>query len=163
MTLPAVSHLAAQIEAAARDWPVRPRIVVGEAEKHAAFRRAHVALAASGTATLELALSGVPMVVAYKVSKIEEQVKHLITVSSIVLPTLILGEKVIPELIQEDCTPEKLVGALKPLLEDTPERARQLAAFERLESLMCSGDEEPSARAARIVCEVMDADRSVAA
>lgn len=156
LTLPAVSHLAGEIEAAVRGWPVQPRIVLGEAEKHAAFRRAHAALAASGTVTLELALSGVPMVVAYKVSKIEEQVKHVITVSSIVLPNLILGENVIPELIQQDCVPEKLANALRLLLQDTPERARQLEAFARLDTLMSTGDEEPSTRAARIVCDVME-------
>jgi lipid-A-disaccharide synthase len=158
LTLPAVAHLRSEIEAAARDWPLQPRIVVGEAEKHAAFRRAHAALAASGTVTLELALAGVPMVVAYKVSKLEEQVKHLITVSSIVLPNLILGDNVIPELIQHDCTPEKLAAAFLPLLGNTPERARQLEAFARLDGLMATGDEAPSERAARIVCEVMAGD-----
>ncbi len=52
-------------------WPVKPQIVVGEAEKRAAFRIAHAALAKSGTVTLELALAGVPMVTAYRVGAIE--------------------------------------------------------------------------------------------
>ena len=72
--------------------------------------------------TLELGLSGVPMVVAYRVSKIEEVLKYLIKAPSIVLTNLVLGENVIPELIQWDCTPEKLADALLPLLSDTPER-----------------------------------------
>ena len=50
-----------------KSWPVQPRIVIGETEKRAAFRIAHAALAKSGTVTLELALSGVPMVAAYRV------------------------------------------------------------------------------------------------
>ena len=157
VTLPAVPHLKAEIEAAAAGWPVRPRIVLGEAEKLAAFRRAHAALAASGTVTLELAVAGVPMVVAYKVSKLEEQLKYFITVPSIVLANLILGENVVPELVQQDCTPEKLAAALTPLLEDTSERARQLEAFTRLDALMSTGDEDPSVRAARIVCEIIGA------
>ena len=70
-----------------------------------------------GTVTLELGLSGVPMVVAYRVSKIEEVLKYLIKAPSIVLTNLVLGENVIPELIQWDCTPEKLADALLPLLE----------------------------------------------
>ena len=52
-----------------RRWPVQPRIVVEQAEKHAAFRVARAALAKSGTVTLELAVAGVPMVTAYKVSR----------------------------------------------------------------------------------------------
>lgn len=156
LTLPAVSHLAEEIEDRSRGWPVRPRIVLGEAEKYAAFRRAHAALAASGTVTLELALSGVPMVVAYKVSKLEEQLKHLIRVPSFVLANLVLGESVVPEFIQYNCTPEKLAAALAPLLADTPERRRQLDAFARIDALTSTGEESPSERAARVVCEVMD-------
>ena len=108
-----------------------------------------------GTVTLELGLSGVPMVVAYRVSKIEEVLKYLIKAPSIVLTNLVLGENVIPELIQWDCTPEKLADALLPLLSDTPERRRQIEAFGRLDELMRIGDETPSERAARIVEEVL--------
>lgn len=159
LTLPAVSHLAGEIEKRSRDWPVRPRIVLGEAEKYAAFRRAHAALAASGTVTLELALAGVPMVVAYKVSKLEEQLKHFIRVPSFVLANLVLGESVIPEFIQYNCTAEKLAAALTPLLGDTPERRRQVEAFARIDALTSTGDESPSERAARVVCEVIGGSR----
>ena len=154
VTVPAVSHLADEIEEGSRGWPVTPRIVRGQEAKYAAFRSAHVALAASGTVTLELALSGVPMVVAYKVSKLEEQLRYLLTVPSIVLANLILGENVIPERVQWDCSPEKLSEALLPLFTDSPERGRQLAAFARLDALMSTEGEAPSMRAARIVLEV---------
>jgi len=155
--VPAVAHLADEIEERSRAWPVKPEIVRGDGAKYAAFRSAHAALAASGTVSLELALSGVPMVVAYKVSRLEEQLKYLLTVPSIVLANLILGENVIPERIQWDCTPEKLTEALLPLLSDTPERRAQLAAFARLDDLMSTGEESPSARAARIVRETIEA------
>jgi lipid-A-disaccharide synthase len=110
--------------------------------------------------TLELALAHVPMVVAYKVSRVEEQLRFFIKVPSIVLANLILGENVVPELIQWDCTPEKLALALKPLLADTPERRRQLTAFEQVDGLMSTGTETPSGRAARVVGEVIDRERS---
>jgi lipid-A-disaccharide synthase len=155
VTIPAVAHLKDEIERAAENWPVRPNLVHGEAAKWAAFRGAHAALAASGTVTLELGLSGVPMVVAYRVSKPEEILKYLIKAPSIVLTNLVLGENVIPELIQWDCTPENLAGALLPLLSDTPERMRQAEAFRRLDALMQIEDESPSARAARIVADVL--------
>jgi lipid-A-disaccharide synthase len=159
VTIPAVPHVADEIEARVEAWSVKPRIVHGEAAKWAAFREADVALAASGTVTLELGLSGVPMVVAYRVSKIEEVLKYLIKAPSIVLTNLVLGENVIPELIQWDCTPEKLADAVLPLFSDTPERRRQVEAFQRMDELMKIGDEAPSERAARIVEEVLAAGR----
>jgi lipid-A-disaccharide synthase len=155
VTIPAVSHVADEIRARAENWSVKPRIVEGEAAKWDAFRQADAALAASGTVTLELGLSAVPMVVAYRVSKIEEVLKYLIKAPSIVLTNLVLGENVIPELIQWDCTPDKLVEALLPLLGDTPERQRQIEAFGKLDTLMKIGNEVPSERAARIVEEVL--------
>jgi lipid-A-disaccharide synthase len=157
VTIPAVSHLAQEIRTRAESWSVKPRIVEGEAAKWAAFRQADAALAASGTVTLELGLSGVPMVVAYRVSKIEEVLKYLIKAPSIVLTNLVLGRNVVPELIQWDCTPEKLADALLPLLSDTPERQRQIEAFGKLDTLMKIGNEAPSERAARIVEEVLSA------
>ncbi|WP_445500637.1 lipid-A-disaccharide synthase [Microvirga sp. G4-2] len=160
VTLPAVPHLAQEIRERTASWSVKPCIVEGEAAKWQAFRSADAALAASGTVTLELGLSGIPMVVAYKVSKIEAVIlRPLIKAQSIVLTNLVLGENAIPELIQEDCTPETLAAALLPLLSDTPERKRQEAALQRLDELMRIGDEMPSERAARIVEEVLEARR----
>ncbi len=150
VVVPAVAHLEGEIRRAAALWPVAPRIVTGEAAKLQAFRTARAALAASGTVTLELALAQVPMVVGYRVSKLEEQLKHLITVSSIVLPNLILGENAIPELLQEACSPERIASAVLPLLHDGPEREAQLAALQRLDGLMAT-DREPSIKAADIV------------
>lgn len=152
MVLPAVPHLAAEIREALASWPVKPQIVVGEAEKLAAFRRAHAALAASGTVTLELALSGVPLVVAYKIDPLARPLKLLGSVPSIVLTNLILGENVIPEFIDRDATSQKLAAALLPLLQDGPDRARQVEAFARLDGVMqLENGAMPSARAAEIV------------
>ena len=111
--------------------------------------------------TLELALSGVPMVVAYKVSKLEEQLKYLIDVPSIVLPNLILGENAIPEFLQKECTPEALAGALTPLLRGGPERLTQLSALDRVEKAMLLPDgDTPSARAARLALATRDDKRA---
>ncbi|GJD30776.1 Lipid-A-disaccharide synthase [Methylobacterium adhaesivum] len=151
--LPAVTRHRALIERLALGWDAPVRLVHGEAAKHAAFRRARAALAASGTVTLELALAGVPMVVAYKVSRIEEAVaRRLIQVPTIVLPNLILARNAMPEFIQADCTAPRLVEALAPLLSGGPARDAQVEALSRIDDLMrlpC-GD-EPSRSAARIV------------
>lgn len=151
--LPAVPRHRDRIAAAIADWPVRPRLVDGEAAKFAAFRRARAALAASGTVTLELALAQAPTVVAYKVSKLEEMIaRRLVVAPSIVLPNLILGENVYPEFIQDDCNPETLAAALAPLLDGGQARERQLAALARVAARVLPADGLPPAtRAAEIV------------
>jgi len=153
--LSAVPRLAAEVRAMAAAWPVAPTIVEGEAATYAAFRRSHAALAASGTVTLELALSGVPMVVAYRLDAFLKVLRHLLKAHSIVLANLVLGENVIPEFIDADAEPERLARALLPLLSLTPDRARQLAAFGQIEALMALESGTPSARAAEIVAEAM--------
>jgi len=155
LTLPAVDHVLPLVEKGVRDWPVAPTIVRGEAAKHEAFRKAQVALAASGTVTLELALAGIPMVVAYKVSKLEEQLMFLLTIDTIVLANLVLGEKAIPEFIQDACRGETLADALLPLCADTPVRRAQEAAFATIDAVMDLGGETPSEAAARVVVETM--------
>lgn len=161
VTVPAVSHLADEIRARCAGWPVKPRIVEGEAAKHAAFRAAHVALAASGTVTLELALAGVPMVVAYRVSSAEGLLRFLIKVPSIVLANLVIGENVVPEYTQEAVTPENLVDALDRLTGDTPERRRQLDGFGRLDAIMeIDAPTTPSERAAAIILDLVGEARS---
>lgn len=157
LTLPAVPHLADQIEALTASWPVVPTIVRGEEAKFAAFRKAHAALAASGTVTLELALAGVPMVVAYRVARLETLLRSLVTVDTIVLANLVLGDKPIPEFVQEDCTPGKLADALRRIAVEGPARAAQVEAFARLDAVMSIGEETPSERSARIVMETASA------
>jgi len=159
--LPAVSHLRGEIEARLADWPVRPKIVSGEDGKHSAFRRAHAALAASGTVTLELALAGIPMAVAYRAEWPLRVMKRMnillgrpIKLDTMVLANIILGDKAIPEFLDEEVTAESLAATLLPLLTDGDERRRQTDAFARLDALMALPDgDTPSGRAAEIVLE----------
>jgi len=154
--LPTMPHLEAAVLAGVANWPVVPTIVVGEAEKRAAFRIAHAALAKSGTVTLELALSGVPMVTAYRLGAAEAFVlRRAIKVNTVILANLVLGKEVIPEFLQENCTPEKLAQALSELLADSAMRRSQLEAFATLDAIMSSGNASPSVRAADIVLAMM--------
>jgi lipid-A-disaccharide synthase len=164
LIMPAVPHLAGALRASIVDWVVQPRIVVEPAEKWAAFRRARAALAASGTVTLELALSGVPMVAAYRLQVIETVVALLIRLRSrlpsVILANLVIGENVVPEFLQGDCTPQNLADALLPLLSDTPQRRHQIARFGLLDDIMVSGGQAPSVKAASIVLDVARHSRS---
>jgi lipid-A-disaccharide synthase len=163
LVLPTVPHLLARVRDGVAGWPVQPRIVVEPAEKWAQFRKARAALAASGTVTLELALAGVPTVAAYRIPMIEylvAQAARLPDLFSIILANLVIGEKIVPELLQRDCTPEKLADALVPLLTDTPARRRQVEAFGRLDSIMGIGGAAPSSTAAAIVLDLARRGRS---
>ncbi|SFO22344.1 lipid-A-disaccharide synthase [Bradyrhizobium sp. Ghvi] len=161
LMLPTMPHLEATVREGVASWPVKPQIVVGEAEKRAAFRIARAALAKSGTVTLELALSGVPMVTAYRVGAMEAFIlRRAIQVSSVILANLVIGKDVIPEFLQEDCTPEKLAGALSEVLADTPMRRQQVEAFAQLDTIMSTGNKSPSVLAADIVLATMRKQRA---
>nr|WP_249156883.1 lipid-A-disaccharide synthase [Bradyrhizobium diazoefficiens] len=156
LILPTMPHLEATIREGIANWPVKPRIVTGENEKRAVFRIARAALAKSGTVTLELALSGIPMVTAYRVGAVEAFIlRRAIRVSSVILANLVIGEDVIPEYLQEECTPEKLAPALHDVLTDSPLRRRQVEAFAQLDRIMSTGNRSPSVLAADIVLATM--------
>jgi lipid-A-disaccharide synthase len=158
--LPTMPHLEEAVRAAVRVWKVQPRIVIGEAEKRAAFRIAHAALAKSGTVTLELALAGVPMVTAYRTGAVEAFILlRAIKVNSVILANLVLGDNVIPEFLQQDCTAAKLAPAMRAILEPTELRRRQVEAFARLDAIMSTGNQPPSVRAADIVLAEMRKQR----
>lgn len=152
LILPTMPHLLEAVREGAKRWKVEPRIVIGEQEKRAAFRIAHAALAKSGTVTLELALAGVPMVAAYRGGAIEAWImRRMIKSNSVILANLVVGENVVPEFIQQDCTSKKLLPALRDVVADTPLRRRQLEAFARMDTIMSTGNQPPSVRAADIV------------
>ncbi|WP_035725769.1 lipid-A-disaccharide synthase [Bradyrhizobium murdochi] len=156
LMLPTMPHLQEAVVDAVKGWPVQPQVVIGEQDKRAAFRIAHAALAKSGTVTLELALAGVPMVTGYRVGAIEAWIlRRAIKVNSVILANLVIGENVIPELLQEDCTPEKLAAALRDVLSDSDLRRKQLEAFGKIDGIMSTGNQPPSVRAADIVLATM--------
>jgi lipid-A-disaccharide synthase len=156
LMLPTMPHLVDAVRDGVTNWPVEPKIVVGEQEKRAAFRIARAALAKSGTVTLELALSGVPMVTAYRVGRAEAAIlSRAIKVQSVILANLVMGENIVPEFLQNDCTPENLARALGPLLSDTPERKKQIDGFAKIDAIMSTGNAPPSVRAADIVLAMM--------
>ena len=141
-------HLQEAVADAVKGWPVQPQVVVGEQEKRAAFRIAHAALAKSGTVTLELALAGVPMVTAYRTGSVEAWIlRRAIKVNSVILANLVIGENVVPEFLQEDCTPEKLAPALREVLGDY--RAAAQAGRGVREDRHHHVDRQPAAERAR--------------
>jgi lipid-A-disaccharide synthase len=160
IVLPTLPALAPEISQATARWPVQPRIVTDETDKYAAFRRARAALAASGTVTLELALSGIPTVAAYRIPRYEELILRalsrlhpVIKVRSVILANLILGEFAIPEFLQTRATAHNITPALAEIIDDTPARRRQIDAFGRLDCIL--GTDAPGARAANAILDLV--------
>ncbi len=166
--IPAVPRLSDRIRQETASWAVRPAIVTGEAEKFAAFRRAHAALATSGTVTLELALAGVPMVVAYRrdwifrlVTDVVRKIPGQVQVTSMVLANIILGRNVVPDHLDPKVTPGLLAADLLPLLAGTEERDRQVEGFKELWTKMALPEGERAADiAAGIVLDLARAGRT---
>ena len=156
VVVPTAPHLLDQVTRVTASWPVQPRVVTEHADKLAAFRIARAALTKSGTVTLELAIAGVPMVAAYKVSSFDAWlIRRVARVPSYILANLVIGENVVPEIVQEECTPERLAAALIAIMEDSAGRRRQVEAFARLDAIMAIGPSTPALRAADIVLDVL--------
>lgn len=150
-----VPALASEIEAIVERWPVETHVIVGRDEKYGAFAASDAALTASGTATLELAIAGVPMAVAYKVNPLTAAIgRRVIRVEHIALANLVAGRRAAPEFIQEACTAEQLTPALERLLTDEGARREQRESLREVASRLGLGGPAPSEQAARTVLKV---------
>lgn len=125
-------------------------VVVSREEKREVFGAADIALAKSGTVTLELALAGVPMVVGYKVSPFSAwAMRKMIRVRFVSLVNLLMKKEVVPELLQEFCRPELIADELDRLLEAPEERRLQVeTSLEAMQQLGLGNKRPPSERVA---------------
>jgi lipid-A-disaccharide synthase len=152
IVIPTVSGVANLVEAAVADWKVPVSVVRDAAYKADAFAACDVALATSGTVTLELSLAKVPAVVAYRVNPLSVPIGHLLVKrDSVILTNRILERPILPLFIQSECTPDRLSIAVMRLLDDGPARAEQMAAADEVSSLLRAGDEPASISAARAI------------
>ncbi len=155
--VPTVRSVAGRVAAAVRSWPAPTVVVQGQAGKSAAFAACDAALAASGTVSVELAAAGLPAVLAYRVNWLTGHLAaHLLKVPHVGLPSLVLGREVQPELLQQDCTAERLAPAVARLLSDPAARQAQIAAYREVLARLRAGEEPPSRLAARQVLAAID-------
>jgi len=160
VVVPAMPNVRPLIEQKIAAWPKQagtPIIIEGDDEtlKFAAFKVARAALCASGTVTLELAMTRTPMVVAYKVDAVISTFRHLIKAKTCVLPNLITNERHVPEFLQENCTPEKLAASLDQMMRDSPERQAQLDQLARVPRELALPSGTASEAAAGVVLAVL--------
>lgn len=153
--LPTVPAVVAQLRDMVRSWPQPPEIILDRSAALAAMECADVALAASGTVTLELALLGTPYVACYRTNPLTGAiVRRMLRVPHVTLANLVLGRTVVPELLQERCRPDLIVAELDKLLTLPEAVAAQKAAFEEVRRRLAV-DMSPSEKAASIVAQIV--------
>lgn len=132
------------------------RFVAAPGEKADAFAAATAGLIKSGTSSLEAAVAGLPHVIAYRVNPITAAIaRRLVRIRFASLVNLLCDREVVPEFIQQDCTPEKLRAALGPLLEEGPARDSQHAGFQEALARLHPAQGTPSQAAASAVLDML--------
>jgi lipid-A-disaccharide synthase len=115
---------------------------------HEALAAADLALVASGTATLETALFKTPMVIAYRQSPITwALMKPMLYLPYVGMPNILAGERLVPELLQDEATPANLAGALLTLLRDSAAQRRQVERFREFHQVLRQNNAEKAADA----------------
>ena len=160
VVLPTVPGVADMVDAMVRRWPTAPVVVQGESDKRAAFAAADLALAASGTVSLELAANGVPMVIGYDMAPVSRAlIGLLLKTDTVTLVNLVSETRAVPEFLGRHCQPGPMANALLRLLDDPEARAEQLAAMDLTMQRLGRGGEPPGLRAARSVIAAVRAPR----
>ena len=153
IVIPTVAGVAAIVRQRTADWD-NVIVLEGDVEKYDAFAAADAALAASGTVSLELAMAGVPSLIAYRLSPLTGFIaKQLIRVKYASIINLILDKPAVPEFLQENCTVERLTPALIALLQSDTERQRQSGDIAVALAALRADDDAPSMAAAKVVMQ----------
>ncbi len=157
--LPTVPHVAPSLRDMLSEWTASPILLDpteanGDfvADKRAAFKAANVALAASGTVSLELAATGTPMVISYDMNRLTRWImRHRLLIDTVTLVNLVSETREVPERLGAECRPEAIVPELERLLTDETDREAQLRAMTLTMDRLGRGGEAPGLRAAQSV------------
>ena len=115
--IPTVDTVKAKLAKQLASWSVPHILITGEKDRYDAFAAAKVAFAASGTVSLELAMAGVPHLIAYRMNPLTATLaRRVLKIKYVNLLNLLVDKPIIPELLQENCTTEKLLDVLHDLL-----------------------------------------------
>lgn len=166
VVVPTVAAQADRLRALLSDWSGAPILLdpahYPATEKRAAFGAADVALAASGTVSLELAANGLPMVIAYDFHPLTRVLmRRMARIDTVTLVNLVSETRAVPEFLLEACQPERIAPALSELLADPDARARQVAAMELTMTRLGRGGPPPGLRAAQSVLAFLERKPSV--
>ncbi len=150
--LPTVQTVESQVKELTRNTKLPLIILNTETDRYDAFQSSDIAVAASGTVALELAIINVPHIIAYKVAPLTAFLaRHLLKIQFVNLTNILLGREVVPELLQENCTTEKILYYVSELLKKKELYERQQEGFEKLKTILGVGEQNPSETACDII------------
>lgn len=154
--VPCAEPVMALVREQTQQWPVTPLLIPGHAtaSKRAAFRAADVALAASGTVSLELAANDTPMVIAYDMAPLSRLIiGRMLKVDTVTLVNLVSETRHVPEFIGKDCQPEAIAQSVIDVLKNPHDQRTAMATtMQRLGQAA----EDPGLRAARSVLRALE-------
>ena len=160
IVVPTVATVAAIVSEVVSAWPGKPILVQHPRKKYDAFAASRAALAASGSVALELALAGLPMVVAYRLNPLTEAfLSRVLKVRQVNLVNLLLGKSLVAELLGSDCTPQRLAACLVELISDERVRAAHQRGYSEAIRRLDGDGVSPSLRAADQILELAAAHR----
>ena len=156
VVVPTVRSVADSVKQAVRAWPMTVIVTESDEDKYDAFAAATAALACSGTISVELAMARLPTIVTYKVGKLTAEIYRRVRKTPYVtLVNIMQNREIMPEYLQENCTAEKLAGAVHGLLSDPAARRTQCEALEAIGAWLGRGQFVPSEKAAEVVLAVV--------
>ena len=151
--LPTTANVYDAVVAGVAEWDVPVSVLDSDQkdEKRGLFAAADVALAASGTVSLELAANGTPMVISYDMAWLSRTIiSRLLLVDTVTLVNLVSDSRVIPEFVGKDCVAAPIAAAVLSVLDDPT--AQHAAMSDTMDKLGRGGD-APGVRAARAVLD----------
>ena len=154
VTIPSIERLRDRVEGAAKSWRVPVKVIVESGEKLAAFSRADAALAGSGTVTLELALSGIPLISIYRTDFLVRMLRRMITTWTTSLPNLIADQPLVPEYLDEMIRPGMLARQLELLARPGPSREAQLQGFDLVRERLQTDNPAGETAARRVLSHI---------
>lgn len=150
--LPTVKTVASRVKHMVKECRLPLVVVENEADRYSAFQASSAAIAASGTVALELAICNIPHIIAYKVSSLTYMIaKYLVKLKYVNLTNIMLNRNVVPELLQDKCTPENIVHEIQELLKNGQSYEKQMEGFNEVKEYLANGKQTPSQNAADII------------
>jgi len=154
--IPTIEATRSVVELEVAAWHMPVHLTENDHDKYAAFATAQAAIAASGTVTLELAMTGTPAVIGYKLAPVTAfLVKHLVKVRYASLVNLILEQEAIPEYLLDKCRAIPLAVAIRDLLNNRDLRNTQKNAYKAALALLGHNEFDPSRRASEVILKML--------
>ena len=152
--LPTVKTVSNLVKSMTADCLLPLQVVETQAERYSAFRASEVAIAASGTVALELAICHIPHLVGYKVSPFTAWiVSKIMKIQFVNLSNIMLGRQIVPELLQEQCISGNIVRTTNELLAKKDLYELQMYGFAKVKQTLSNGEQIPSDNAADFILQ----------